>query len=161
MRTEASRNACFVMRGKTAAAHASSARNDHGFGFRPCGNGSAKNVPPAASVGARPGCCRHALAPIGQPAHPGLTSGHFGVRERASRVLAGSRLCISNRRRKEANSEGEQHQAAECIDRDVYRTDHLKLAQLIIVSARHEAQRPVTDRAQRAPGFGPFRYYVR
>jgi hypothetical protein len=35
---------------KTAAAHASSARNDHGFGFRPCGNGSAKNVPPAASA---------------------------------------------------------------------------------------------------------------
>ncbi len=63
-----------------------------------------------------------------------------------------SRLRNSNRRRKEANSEGEQHEAAECIDRDVYRTDHLKLAQLIIVSgARHEAQRPVMDRAQRAP----------
>ena len=50
-----------------------------------------------------------------------------------------SRLRNSNRRRKEANSEGEQHEAAECIDRDVYRTDHLKIAELITVSGSQRA----------------------
>ena len=56
-----------------------------------------------------------------------------------SRRWLRSRLCNSNRRRKEANSEAEQHQAAECIDRDAYRTDHLKIAELITVSGPQRA----------------------
>ena len=59
------------------------------------------------------------------------------------RIVSGrwlrSRLRYSNRRRKEANSEGEQHEAAECIDRDVYRTDHLKIAELTTVSGSQRA----------------------
>ena len=51
------------------------------------------------------------------------------------RPEAGPRLLNSNRRRKEANSEGEQHEAAECIDCDVYRIGHLKITQLVTVGS--------------------------
>jgi hypothetical protein len=44
-------------------------------------------------------------------------------------------LRLSNRRRKEADREGEQHEGAERIDRDVYRVDHLNITQLVTVGS--------------------------
>jgi hypothetical protein len=51
---------------------------------------------------------------------------------------AGPRFLNSNRRSKEANGESEQHEASECVDRDVYRAGHLRISLIITISCRYE-----------------------
>jgi hypothetical protein len=85
---------------------------------------------------------------------------------------SGPRLLNSNRRRKEADQEGEQHEAAERIDRYVYRIDHLNITELdtvgsgcnflsrrseqILVSARLRGLGKTAATAfRREPGFTP------
>ena len=48
-----------------------------------------------------------------------------------SRLRLAATLPASSWRRKEANSEGKQHEAAEGIDGDVYGTGHMEITQLI------------------------------
>jgi hypothetical protein len=52
---------------------------------------------------------------------------HAMGRSRQRGAGSDPRLLNSNRRRKEADREGEQHEAAECIDRHVQGVDHSKI----------------------------------
>jgi hypothetical protein len=62
-----------------------------------------------------------------------LTQDGLGGKQRGAG--SGPRLLNSNRRRKEADRECEQHEAAERIDRDVNGTDHLKITELVTVAS--------------------------
>src|ERR1700687_1198738 len=105
------------------------------------GFGTAKNSTPAQ---------------IGQKAQPAAVGRSCEAAEAINGnegAGSGPRLLNSNRRREEATRECNQHEAAERIDRDVYRIDHVKIAKLTTVLG---SQRACSLKGPQRLGMEPF-----